>query len=80
LRKWKEKEGKTLEEEAIKNFLENVKRDLKKGEQYGRLSPEENADLSAINTYLTKEIVLRAKDLENAFIIDVDISQENVEE
>jgi len=82
LRKWnrKEKEGKNLEEEAIKAYLAVVKDDLKKGEEFGNLSPEESADLSAINSYLDKQITIRAKDLENAFIIDTDISQEKVEE
>ncbi|CAG8473873.1 14671_t:CDS:10 [Ambispora leptoticha] len=73
-----DQEGKNLNEEAIRAFLEVVKEDLKKGEEFGNLSPEEKADLSAINNYIDQAPTLRAGDLENVFKVDVDISENSI--
>ena len=75
LARWQKNEGKNLEEDAIKAYLVTVKTALNKIKEQRILSPEENVDLNAIETYLTKKPELREIDIQLAFGIDKDIEQ-----
>jgi len=80
LAKWKVNEGLFLEEESVRYHLEKIKQSLNEVKKDFSLSPEEEAELSAIVSYLKKDPELSDSDIRLAFNIYEDLSSALVDE
>jgi len=80
LAKWKDNEGLFLEEESVRYHLEKIKQSLNEVKKDFSLGPEEEAELSAIVSYLKKDPELSDSDIRLAFNIYEDLSSALVDE